>query len=735
MDIKWKNRLVILLWLVLFTYGLSGVLTALLNDQDYLKTDYFKTSQYESTVGTLVNYLHAYEFSYEPKDEVKNSITVSKEEIEEYRYRYGELTEQIMSIKQQYESRIQDAQANDNEEVANVYIKERDAKIEDITKNFESDEYIEEKIIIEKEQRVDEYYKELEAYRQDYNAYNEAFAYYLKNTSTGEVFTNLPFEDPKIVESTFTSENMLYVINYPSDNQHYLGVREQPFIYGYEDILTDVDTNALYEGKIGLRKGISNANAIMSSYHAYNNQKNVFWVHSICAVIALIISLIIGKKIAVFNVIKSHKLKDYYNRLPFDIACFLFGITALLSLILIDEFPHFNDYFSLRELLERLGLMVIFLGSTIVQLIYLLSIVKALPSNKEIWNNTVTLRLMNMVRDAFANRRVGTQVFLVLAIVFMFGLGAAVVVVQPQFILIYFPVFVLVAFPIFILMIRRIGYYNEITRYAAALTNGQFEADLKIVGKSSLANLAKDINQLKHGVKTSQKAQVKSERLKTELITNVSHDLRTPLTSIITYSELLKNPDLADDERKTYINIIDRKSKRLKVLIDDLFEVSKMASGNMVLTKTKVDIVQLLQQALAEYNETIQSSTIQFRVTNPDTPVYVFIDGQKLWRVFENLIGNILKYSLEDTRAYIAIKQGKNQVNITFKNISKYELSDDIDELFERFKRGDKSRHTEGSGLGLAIAKSIIDLHEGQLDIDVDGDLFKVTIILVAMAS
>jgi signal transduction histidine kinase len=235
---------------------------------------------------------------------------------------------------------------------------------------------------------------------------------------------------------------------------------------------------------------------------------------------------------------------------------------------------------------------------------------------------------------------------------------------------------------------------------------------------------------MKYGVKTSQTAQAKSERLKTELITNVSHDLRTPLTSIITYTELLKNPEITVDERSTYIEVIDRKSQRLKVLIDDLFEASKMASGSIELSKQKVDIVQLLQQSLAEYNETIQASQVQFRVSNSEHPLYAFVDGQKMWRVFENIIGNMINYSLENTRAFISVKEEHNQVIITFKNISKYELSENTDELFERFKRGDESRHTEGSGLGLAIAKSIVDLHGGALDLDVDGDLFKVTVIL-----
>jgi signal transduction histidine kinase len=155
-----------------------------------------------------------------------------------------------------------------------------------------------------------------------------------------------------------------------------------------------------------------------------------------------------------------------------------------------------------------------------------------------------------------------------------------------------------------------------------------------------------------------------------------------------------------------------------------------MASGSIELSKQKVDIVQLLQQSLAEYNETIQASQVQFRVSNPEHPLYAFVDGQKMWRVFENIIGNMINYSLENTRAFISVKEEQTQVIITFKNISKYELSENTDELFERFKRGDESRHTEGSGLGLAIAKSIVDLHGGALDLEVDGDLFKVTVIL-----
>lgn len=262
------------------------------------------------------------------------------------------------------------------------------------------------------------------------------------------------------------------------------------------------------------------------------------------------------------------------------------------------------------------------------------------------------------------------------------------------------------------------------------MTAGRYEQDLPVQGGSVLAALARNINVLKSGVQSSQKEQAKSERLKTELITNVSHDLRTPLTSIISYTSLLKQDDLSDDDRKAFIEIIDRKSQRLKVLIDDLFEASKMASGHIQLAKEKIDLVQLLQQALAEHNEAIKASALQFRVATPDDPVNAWVDGQKLWRVFDNLIGNCLKYSLENSRVYLTVKTQSDQAVITFKNVTKYERSENIDELFERFKRGDSSRHTDGSGLGLAIAKSIVDLHDGRLDLEIDGDLFKVSVTL-----
>ncbi len=208
----------------------------------------------------------------------------------------------------------------------------------------------------------------------------------------------------------------------------------------------------------------------------------------------------------------------------------------------------------------------------------------------------------------------------------------------------------------------------------------------------------------------------------------MSHDLRTPLTSIITYTDLLKNTDLTEEERQKYVDILDKKSAKLKTLIEDLFEVSKMASGNIEILKQRVDLAQMLQQAVGEHEEDFKAAGLDLRVAIHEQPIYAEVDGQKWWRVVDNLLVNARKYSLEGTRVYVSLQVVSGVAEFAIKNIAKYELGENIEELTERFKRADTSRHTEGSGLGLAIAQSIIDLHGGQLKLEVDGDLFKVTV-------
>ena len=243
--------------------------------------------------------------------------------------------------------------------------------------------------------------------------------------------------------------------------------------------------------------------------------------------------------------------------------------------------------------------------------------------------------------------------------------------------------------------------------------------------------LLNNIDKIKEGYSIAVDDALKNERLKTELISNVSHDLRTPLTSIINYVNILRQ-DLTEDERQDYLEIVDKKAKKLKVLIDDLFEMSKINSGKMELSKDKIDIVSLIHQTIGEYYYLYESKNVEFKVNSFEEEVYIDLDGKLISRAIENVTINAMKYSLAGTRIYVDITKEDKYVVLSFKNISNYEMNFDNKEIFERFARGDVSRNSriDGSGLGLAITKSIVELHNGKVHITREGDMFKIFIYL-----
>lgn len=276
---------------------------------------------------------------------------------------------------------------------------------------------------------------------------------------------------------------------------------------------------------------------------------------------------------------------------------------------------------------------------------------------------------------------------------------------------------------------QRIKKYDEIMKGLARIKNG--EADYKITGvEGGFKKLAEDINAIGDGITETVNKRVQSERLKTELITNVSHDIRTPLTSVITSIDLLKNEDLSEEEKEKYLGILENKAQRLKKLTDDLFEAAKAASGSIDVELKGVDLEILISQGIGEMEEELKLSHLDFLINYPKELLIVNADGQLLWRVVENLISNILKYAQRNTRVYIDFEKDENFGKVILKNISAQSLNMNPEELMERFKRGDETRSTEGSGLGLAIAKDLMFIQEGELKIQIDGDLFKVVLIL-----
>ncbi|MCC0657001.1 sensor histidine kinase [Clostridioides sp. ES-S-0123-01] len=274
---------------------------------------------------------------------------------------------------------------------------------------------------------------------------------------------------------------------------------------------------------------------------------------------------------------------------------------------------------------------------------------------------------------------------------------------------------------------KTIREYNQLLDVTKKISDGNLEANME--DDLGFFNPIKDeLGNIQSGFKKAVDEEVKSQKMKTELISNVSHDLKTPLTSIITYIDLLKDENITDENRKMYIDTLDRKSQRLQHLIEDLFEVSKVNSGDVHLNIVNVDIISLMKQTLLELDDKIAESSLKIKNNFSSEKIILPLDSQRTFRVFENLIINISKYAMPNSRVYIDILETDRQVNIMLRNMSATEIDFSVDDIMERFVRGDKSRNTEGSGLGLAIAKSFVELQGGKMKIDIDGDLFKVTI-------
>lgn len=257
----------------------------------------------------------------------------------------------------------------------------------------------------------------------------------------------------------------------------------------------------------------------------------------------------------------------------------------------------------------------------------------------------------------------------------------------------------------------------------------QGNTDMKISTAKMLGDLkahAENINSINDGIAKAVEQKMKSERFKTELITNVSHDIKTPLTSIINYVDLLSKQEINNDTAKGYIEVLSRQSSKLKKLIEDLLEASKASTGNLAVNLSKIEVGIVLSQAIGEYEERFSAESLETVMNGCEKPMFILADNRHIWRIFDNVLNNIAKYAQPNTRVYIDVTERNGKAEIVFKNISKDQLNISGEELTERFVRGDSSRNTEGSGLGLSIARSLAQLQKGTFDVQIDGDLFKV---------
>lgn len=415
------------------------------------------------------------------------------------------------------------------------------------------------------------------------------------------------------------------------------------------------------------------------------------------------------------------------DRIPYEVLVIIFGIILFSICVIIADVMMMYASISVNLLLSTLFLS--YIGAYICLAIIVVSTIKRLKA-KQFWRsflvyeiykkikNTITKRANKVLDKSDSQKKIiiGYVAFIFVSSIlgFTFFTGISCIL--------------LIALWIFVLY-KLLEYNKKLNQIKSALKeiyNGNNNVYLNTETlRGTLKELATYVNDVSNGFSNAVQESLKSERLRTELITNVSHDIKTPLTSIINYVDLIKRENIQDEKINEYVKVLDQKSQRLKKLIDDLVEASKASSGNVKLNIEEMNLDELLKQVIGEFEDKFEEKNLSIDLNLPGENVKIFADNRYMYRIIENLFSNISKYSMENTRVYIDLINTRDVIKLEIKNVSKEKLNISADELMQRFVRGDKSRYTEGSGLGLSIAESLAGLQNIKFKIEIDGDLFK----------
>ena len=726
-----KNIQPLLIRSALIVLVFIATVSFLTQNSKYIGNNFFDSFDFEGMQKEYLQKLYTYELAPLDVEEMVKNITVSASEIEYYQYYYGTLSEQIENITEQYQDRIEEAKSEENASLEKLLINEREEKMAAVKRNFEDSNAVMEQIIAEKKRVIQAYYKDWLSQKNEFEATEYYLSYELKD-DTGNLYQ---YGD--------MSEKRIYKRKVNLSRKH--SIHSDIYLGDY-DVAEGLDRSVSIEpiwneqnftGAIFVTESDFALLSYGEDYDSFNRTKWILYVTWFLGVIALILlctRVTLKNAYAPFFKEVQMKIKGW----PLDIIAAIGWIAFYFCMKVVEDFSYqllnfgyMNHHYAPASIIINSVFDIICALLLVVVCIFIIWHITLTIKNQsfsQVVVNLFTLKVVYLLRDLFLKRSIGIQSILLFFVFYLGGFGLQFITHGSDTFFLYWFLFVSILLPSLWIYLSRMSYLNKMMEKTEMMANGELTKPIAIKGKSQFAKHAQHLNELQQGVKTSLNEQAKSERLKTELITNVSHDLRTPLTSIITYTDLLKNPNLTVEERAKYVAVLDKKSERLRILIEDLFEVSKMASGNMELTKTTLDVAQLVQQIVGEQLEDFEAQQLDLRVMIEEQPMMANVDGQKLQRVFDNIFNNARKYSLAGTRVYATLASTKEAIELTVKNVSKYELASEAGELTERFKRADLARHTEGSGLGLAIAASIVDLHGGQLSLSADGDLFKVTV-------
>lgn len=558
--------------------------------------------------------------------------------------------------------------------------------------------------------------------------------YLIINKNTNEYFTNLDrtsrTDSVEKIKQNILSRDKYWNIENKKINTNIEKLSENNIIQGttYQDIMNmgyDIYTS-YSEGntEISLNDDIATTKFLYEISVKYYDMANILLAISIIGAFVTFVYLIIS---AGHKKGKEGICLEWIDELPLEILGLFIFITASVGGLLI------YGSVALMEYVFNTGLMLMNLSTYLmgITLIYLgLSIIKRIKA-RQLIRNTIIWRIFRFIKRIWvkavnnitANTKLSTRItiaclgFLAISFILILLKGVGTVFLLGFWIYVY------------LWIIEKV---NETMKIHKALKN-IYEGNTNIeLNENELRGVLKEmaiyVKDIAGGFSNAVEESIKSERMKTELITNVSHDIKTPLTSIINYVDLLKTEDLQDEKAREYLEILDNKSQRLKKLIEDLVEASKASSGNIKLEKQLININELIKQVGGEFEDKFKEKGLEVIADYLKEDAYILADNRYIYRIIENIYSNVSKYALENSRVYIDIKKIDNKINIAVKNISKERLNISTEELMQRFVRGDSSRNTEGSGLGLSIASSLTELQGGTFNIYLDGDLFKVVI-------
>ncbi len=542
---------------------------------------------------------------------------------------------------------------------------------------------------------------------------HRAYGEFYELASLGvEPKTELDASTQQAIQAYFTEtyEDTNLIIHVYLDNKEVVSVNENKAPIGKFSVTYAYDDGVEMGVELNIDKNLTHNDRFKITFDSVGFLYGLrFWVYPILisAVITLITCLYLLK-----NSEKPLRLIDkIYLEIPI--------IFTLMTMMVLGDF-YYYDTWSVYLYLMVLAIVVLILCSTLSRRY----------RHKTLKQSSILYRFCRFIKESFQGIRLFWRagIFFVLLFILEFTIVAVSSYYSELFFIFMFLLVKNVL--LYLILLRYLNSFEAIKAGTEIMARGDlnFKFDVQNL-HPELKLLGSNLNLMSHASALTVEEQMKSERMKTDLITNVSHDIKTPLTSIINYIDLLSETEDIT-QIKEYTEVLVRQSDRLKHLVEDLIDASKLSSGNVVINKQETDLGVLLTQIVGEYTDKMQTKSLNIVMDQTQVPLIIQADGQQLSRMIDNLLENAYQYAMDNSRIYIDVEEMDHQVLLSFKNMSKDALNMDPKDLLERFTRGDASRNTEGSGLGLSIAQSIVELHHGTFDLEIDGDLFKVKITL-----